>query len=81
MQLLHPFVPPLLTFQSVSVAVGVCSLHNRQRDAGCPLHDLRTASTRNGRCSGQPHAAADVSEHRRDNDDALSDDQLCSASG
>lgn len=54
-----------LVFQSVSVAVGVRSLHHGERDARRPVHDLRTAATRHGRvhAARQPDVASFASQY------------------
>lgn len=55
-----------IIFQSISVTLGVCSLHYSERDASRPLHDLRTASTRYGciHCSRKPDVTSYISQHR-----------------
>lgn len=52
--------------QSLSVTLGVRSLHDGERDASRPLLDLRAAATRYScvHCSRKPGVSADVTQHR-----------------
>lgn len=51
-------------FQSVSVPVGMRSLHHGQRDASRPLHDLRTTSTRHSGLQRSGKSGLSFSQHR-----------------